>query len=253
MCFSDGARIRAHATRGVWLVYLLAAADMVAAAASQQGVSCPEQSKPVCGEDGLSYYNRCLANFQKVKVSHEGYCKGAFFQFSSPKSKVQLEAAPARPRRMAPKEKLASQMSADLINAYSFDGFVYVGRAQLASHPHTHHHPDNSSSSNSSTGSKESSRNSSNGGQQAAGSFSLGKVLPSWVSAVRFTPQGHVYVAKELSSQQQHQNADAADLSIRPQVPAAATRRRIAASSSRGSSSRRLGPAAAAELPPADS
>jgi V8-like Glu-specific endopeptidase len=63
---------------------------------------------------------------------------------------------------------------------------------------------------------------------------------------VRFTPQGHVYVAKEVGSEQQQQITDAADLSIKPQVPAAAMRRRLAASRSRSSSSRRLGPAAAA-------
>jgi V8-like Glu-specific endopeptidase len=136
-------------------------------------------------------------------------------------------------------------MSLDLINAYSSDGFVYVGRAQLASRPHTHQHADNSSSS--SIGSKESSPNSSEEQQQQQqGSFSFGKVLPSWVSAVRFTPQGHVYVAKEQDSQQlQQQQQTDADLSIQPQVPAAATRRRLAASSS-SSSHRRLGPAAAA-------
>jgi hypothetical protein len=50
---------------------------MVAAAALQQEASCPEQAQPVCGEDGLSYYNRCLAQVQGVQVSHEGYCEGA--------------------------------------------------------------------------------------------------------------------------------------------------------------------------------
>lgn len=140
-----------------------------------------------------------------------------------------------------------SQLSADLINAYTSDGFVYVGRAQLAPRPHTQHPADGNSSS-SSIGSKESSQNSSSsGGQQELGSFSLGKVLPSWVSAVRFTPQGHIYVAKEQDSQeqQQQQTAGAADPSIQPQVPAAAARRRLAVSSS-SSSNRRLGPAGAA-------
>jgi V8-like Glu-specific endopeptidase len=146
---------------------------------------------------------------------------------------------------MAPKERAQAQMSAFVINAYSSDGFVYVGRAQLAPRPHSQHQADNSSSSSSSIGSKESSQGSS-GGQQELGSFTLGKVLPSWVSAVRFTPQGHVYVAKEVDSEQQQKIADAAELSIKPQVPAAAMRRRLAASSSRSSSSRRLGPAAAA-------
>jgi hypothetical protein len=146
---------------------------------------------------------------------------------------------------MAPKERAVSLMSAELINAYQSDGFVYVGRAQLAPRPHTQHGADNSSSIGSKESSPSSSSSSSEGQQELGASFTLGKVLPSWVSAVRFTPQGHVYVAKEQDSeqQQQQQSADTADLSIQPQVPAVASRRRLAASSS---SNRRLGPAAAA-------
>jgi hypothetical protein len=188
----------------------------------------------------------CAAAFLHVVCSTAS--ADAFFKFSSPKLKAQLEAAPARPRRMVPKERAESQLSAFVINAYSSDGFVYVGRAQLAPRPHSQHHTDNSSSSSSSSiGSKESSQGSSSTseGQQELGAFSLGKVLPSWVSAVRFTPQGHVYVAKEADSEQQQHIADA-DLSIQPQVPAAAMRWRLAAS--RSSRSRRLGPAAADSL-----
>jgi hypothetical protein len=62
--------------RNVCFCCCVTAADIVAAAASQQGDSCPEQVEPVCGEDGLSYHNGCLAKAQKVTVLHEGYCKG---------------------------------------------------------------------------------------------------------------------------------------------------------------------------------
>lgn len=49
----------------------------VDAVASQQAQgSCQEKAAPVCGSDGLSYYNDCLATVQGVKVEHTGYCKG---------------------------------------------------------------------------------------------------------------------------------------------------------------------------------
>jgi hypothetical protein len=39
-------------------------------------VSCPELAAPVCGADGLTYFNDCLAKFQGVTVVNQGYCAG---------------------------------------------------------------------------------------------------------------------------------------------------------------------------------
>lgn len=51
-------------------------ADARSLRASQRVDNCPEQADPVCGLDGITYYNECLALLQQVTVQHAGYCKG---------------------------------------------------------------------------------------------------------------------------------------------------------------------------------
>lgn len=46
--------------------------------AAVAAASCPELAEPVCGADGLTYYNDCLAKYQGVKVVKKGYCDGEF-------------------------------------------------------------------------------------------------------------------------------------------------------------------------------
>lgn len=53
----------------------LAAASAVPAAPPAN--TCPDLAAPVCGADGVTYYNSCLAKLQKVEVEHTGYCPGA--------------------------------------------------------------------------------------------------------------------------------------------------------------------------------
>jgi hypothetical protein len=38
--------------------------------------ACPELGDPVCGADGLTYWNECLATLQNVKITKKGYCEG---------------------------------------------------------------------------------------------------------------------------------------------------------------------------------
>jgi hypothetical protein len=38
--------------------------------------ACPELGDPVCGADGLTYWNECLATLQNVQVTKKGYCEG---------------------------------------------------------------------------------------------------------------------------------------------------------------------------------
>jgi hypothetical protein len=38
--------------------------------------ACPELGDPVCGADGLTYWNECLAKLQNVQIAKKGYCEG---------------------------------------------------------------------------------------------------------------------------------------------------------------------------------
>eukprot|EP00879_Flechtneria_rotunda_P006715 GHRR01007055.1.p2 GENE.GHRR01007055.1~~GHRR01007055.1.p2 ORF type:complete len:189 (+),score=48.45 GHRR01007055.1:238-804(+) len=165
-------------THCVWLLYLIAISDAWSIS-SYLGSSCPEKAAPVCGSDGLTYYNDCLAAVQNVEVAYEGYCEDAFFKFAGASVSVAVteaaQKASSMTRRMVPKERATAQLSNSLVNAYSEEGFVYVGKAKLASRP-TPRHSNGSSSQQLST-------------------------LPDWVTAVRFTPEGHVYVARRASQE----------------------------------------------------
>jgi hypothetical protein len=51
-----------------------AAAAVDAAACGSTG--CPAALRPVCGADGRSYSNACVASCAGTSVQHEGYCEG---------------------------------------------------------------------------------------------------------------------------------------------------------------------------------
>ena len=55
------------------LITCLYSAGQPAAAADPDCLLIP---KPVCGEDGFSYINKCVAALSKVAVKHAGYCEG---------------------------------------------------------------------------------------------------------------------------------------------------------------------------------
>lgn len=40
--------------------------------------ACPDMAAPVCGTDGLTYWNECLAKLAKVAVQKKGYCEGGW-------------------------------------------------------------------------------------------------------------------------------------------------------------------------------
>lgn len=78
--------------------------------------------------------------------------------------------------RKVPKERAVAQLTDDIINAFRSDGFVYLGKMELSKGPKL-------------------------GAAGAASANSLkthnGRpVLPAQVSAVRYTPEGHVYIMK---------------------------------------------------------
>jgi putative hemolysin len=43
---------------------------------SDQYLGCTNEYKPVCGDNGKTYGNMCLAGMDGAKISHEGECKG---------------------------------------------------------------------------------------------------------------------------------------------------------------------------------
>jgi V8-like Glu-specific endopeptidase len=79
--------------------------------------------------------------------------------------------------RKVPKERAAAELSEDVINAFSSDGFVYLGKMNLAKGP----------------------KAASNPAAAVANSIKTVNghpVLPGQVSAVRYTPEGHIYIMK---------------------------------------------------------
>lgn len=54
-----------------------AAAAAPAASRCDADSSCPAAVRPVCGADGRSYTNACVADCAAVAVAHAGYCAGA--------------------------------------------------------------------------------------------------------------------------------------------------------------------------------
>jgi V8-like Glu-specific endopeptidase len=145
-----------------------------------------------------------------------------FFDFTGAarhdrKQQLSTAAAPAaaklskRGHRLVLKERAVAQLSASVINAYASDGFVYVGKAKLAKHPAS------GSSSSSSKNNNSSSQLSAAGAATAAAAAVKGTILPPWVSAVRFTPQGHVYIAR--TADDLAAAPPPADAHLRPQVP----------------------------------
>jgi V8-like Glu-specific endopeptidase len=104
-----------------------------------------------------------------------------------------------------PKERavaVAPLLSEAVVQAFAQQGFVYVGRAALSTHPgssiasqvqrkQTRAQPERAPADRSSTSAKSS--------HSAAPVLQL---LPEGVAAVRFTPEGHVYIAREQQQQQ---------------------------------------------------
>lgn len=122
-----------------------------------------------------------------------------------------------------------------MISAYASEGFVYVGRAKLAKRP-------------GSGKQLESGQPSSSRGSRSSGSRP-GSMLPDGVSAVRFTPQGHVYIARQDEVQaatQAKAQAQQQPIELAPHVPAAVT-----LSSGSNSNSGTAAAASAAAPPPA--
>lgn len=113
------------------------------------------------------------------------------------------------------KERAAAMLSADVINAFAADGFVYVGRADLA---------------------RKAQQGSSGPALEKAPAAGNSMMLPSSVSAVRFTPQGHVYVQRQQTAAD---SLSQEDIVIPPKVPAAASTTAASSSQSAAGSARR--------------
>lgn len=106
------------------------------------------------------------------------------------------------------KERATAMLSADVINAFAPDGFVYVGRAQLSKHP------------------KQQASTSNVVPEKASAAAGL---LPDYVSAVRFTPQGHVYIQRQQEQSQDTAAQATGDLSIPPLIPNTTAAKHLAA------------------------
>ncbi|EFJ52950.1 hypothetical protein VOLCADRAFT_54901 [Volvox carteri f. nagariensis] len=55
---------------------------------------CRRTFKPVCGEDGRTYSNECVATCQDVQVARAGPCPGGFAPYRRPPPKLRPAPAP---------------------------------------------------------------------------------------------------------------------------------------------------------------
>ncbi|WIA17078.1 hypothetical protein OEZ85_013978 [Tetradesmus obliquus] len=65
----------------LWLLFLAHGAVWRANSAPVCSSACSADVEAVCGKDGRTYANRCLASCAGVDVSKPGYCSGEKFRF----------------------------------------------------------------------------------------------------------------------------------------------------------------------------
>jgi glutamyl endopeptidase len=214
--------------------YARCAAEVLGAVfSSAASSSSPQQHGPVCGSDGRSYANGCLASCAGTTAASQGYCEGDRLRFAGaglpllPASLLPFERAgegEGRPslaedgqqqqQRRNPTEALAERMA-----LFAEEGFRYVGRTQLA--PSVRRQQRRLRKKR-----QQQPRESGGGGGSpaAASSSSTPATTTTSVEVFRATPQGDLYVARYDVPQDEARRAGAAAAAVlyRPADPNAA-------------------------------
>jgi hypothetical protein len=159
---------------------------------------CVLHHGPVCGQDGTTYMNECLAHCAGTAVHAQGQCPDMrplrFQQATSVAGELGAVGASQMPNATLPGTPFAD--SATLLQ-YAKHGYVYAGRleapGQAGSQQRRQHRPGRQAGGHALR--MRARREEGNGDLASLQAFA-GVVPGSVVRALKFTADGHVYVAR---------------------------------------------------------
>lgn len=124
---------------------------------------------------------------------------GKFLQFAEAAISSLL---PSKQHRKVPKERATAELADSIVNAFSTDGFIYLGKMTLSKGPKATPAAAAAALSNS------------------LKSVNGRPILPAQVSAVRYTPEGHIYIMKTPRKVQNEAGSRTSVPAPLPAVPA---------------------------------
>jgi hypothetical protein len=164
--------------------------------------ACPSAPDPVCADDGVTtYLNACVAAFAGARVGVRGRCAGSPLRFAAEQEAADADAstlrrgpvpdwAAAREGAVVPASD-AVQVPAQTMLRFAAEGFRYVGRVPLAPRPTL------LAAAGAGQGGGDDERGDSSISFPRPPAFFPGSQAPV---AVRFTPDGHLYVGPAAAS-----------------------------------------------------
>lgn len=81
---------------------------------------------PVCGADGITYTNRCIAESQGITVAAQGPCR-------PPPAAAAARAPPATAAFLKPQQlDAAATVGMDVMGKYAEEGYSFIGRVKTS-------------------------------------------------------------------------------------------------------------------------